>query len=375
MYQWSVGPANQSLDYPLPHDIDLVACDEPLKDGPGPSLTEFEIDSPSQTLLLLSAGAWLHGSVKVVTSTGTDSVKFSISTSLHRRRWPGRDDAADTIVCSLKRKDGESGVGIFNPVRPGPRYSQVRYDVLIELPESHPFINRFETNVVNANHELDDLQGKVYFDDLSLHGSNGGIRVKSVSTDRATIRTSNAPIEGHFNSSDDFVIATSNARVDVTVDLNQVMSDQAKMSINTSNGPLKADINLNDMRYAGVSDSKPDFLVNTHTSNSRLDVTFRDAPVDSILTHRGSTSNSPADVRLHPTFEGHFSLNSHSGLFNPIVHEHQVDDPAGRGRRRNVSYRNVRGYVDGDVKWGGSNEKKRGNVDVSTSNARVTLDL
>ncbi|KAJ3563688.1 hypothetical protein NP233_g8775 [Leucocoprinus birnbaumii] len=372
-HQWAVGPANQSVDYPIPADIDLEACDEPLVDGPGPSLTSFEIDSPSETLLLLSAGSWLAGSVKVTTSS-SNSVKFSVSTHLVRRRWG--DNTADTIVCRLKRKDGELGVGIFNPIHPRPRYNQVVYEVVLELPEGHPFINRFETNVLNTRQELGDLQDKIFFQDLNLHGSNGAIKATSVSADRAQIRTSNGAIEGHYNASDDFVIATSNARVDVTVDFNIIKKSQAKMTINTSNGPLKADIGLHDGRFSdSFSESFPDFLVSTHTSNSRLDVTFQDSPVNSILTYRGSTSNSPANVYLHWTFEGRFHLNSHSPWFNPIVNEHQVDDPTDKGRTRSVRYSNVRGYVDGEVKWGNEINRKKGEVDVSTSNSRITLDL
>lgn len=115
-----------------------------------------------------------------------------------------------------------------------------------------------------------------------------------------------------------------------------------------------------------------EFDVTTKTSNSRLDVSFRDAPLDSTLNHRAATSNSPAEVTLHPTFEGHFSLDS--SLFTPVVHEHRVEDPSGKDRKRVIRYRNVRGFVDGDVSWVGNGEGK-GKVAVKTSNARVTLNL
>jgi len=41
-----------------------------------------------------------------------------------------------------------------------------------------PFINRFETHVVNTQQYFDDLQGKIFFEHLNLHGSNGGIRAQ-----------------------------------------------------------------------------------------------------------------------------------------------------------------------------------------------------
>lgn len=109
--QWSVGPSQETPDYDIPPGIDLIACDEPLKDAGGPSYTSFEVASSSDAIFLLSAGSWLQGSVKVTTSANADAVKFTVKTSLVR--WRGSYRTADTIVCSLKRNDGENGVGIF----------------------------------------------------------------------------------------------------------------------------------------------------------------------------------------------------------------------------------------------------------------------
>ncbi len=86
----------------------------------------------------------------------------------------------------------------------------------------------------------------------------------------ANLRTSNSAIEGSFNASDELVIATSNSRVDIDVDFNQLRSSRAKLSITTDNGsvspfyifelcltanssPLKADIRLHDLRIAQPS--------------------------------------------------------------------------------------------------------------------------
>ncbi len=54
----------------------------------------------------------------------------------------------------------------------------IRYDITVELPENHPVVKRFESDVVNCAHEIDDLEGKILFEALSLHGSNGGIYAK-----------------------------------------------------------------------------------------------------------------------------------------------------------------------------------------------------
>ena len=207
----------------------------------------------------------------------------------------------------------------------------------------------------------------------------------------ANLQTSNSAIEGSFNASDELVIATSNSHVDIAVDFNQLRSSQAKLSIITDNGSvlsfvifkicltvnsslLRADIRLHDLRITQPSETSSSFSVLTHTSNSPLDVAFRDAPIDSLLAYRGSTSNSPANVLLHPTFQGHFTLATHSAWLSPVIHQHQVDDPAGKGRNRFVSYRNLQGYAMGDIVWGNTDGEK-GEVDLATSNARLTLDF
>jgi hypothetical protein len=185
-------------------------------------------------------------------------------------------------------------------------------------------------------------------------------------------------------------ITTSNAHVDIDVDFNQEKSSRAKLSITTTNGYvlvsffmiqshmtpfsfIKASLGLHD--FTTVQASNPNFEVVTQTENAALDVTFKDAPVDSLLTHTASTSNARAHVSLHPTYEGYFTLSSNSAWINPVVKENEVEDPAGRGRSRSVHFRNVRGFVDGDVAWVSSTPGRKGTVDVKTSNARITLDL
>jgi hypothetical protein len=136
---------------------------------------------------------------------------------------------------------------------------------------------------------------------------------------------------------------------------------------------IRANLKLHDLTASKTD--KPHFQVTTKTSNARFDVTFQDAPVDSVLVYKGTTSNSPAELSLHPTFEGHFLLTSGSQWFNPVVHESQPDDPSGKGRSRVVQYRNLRGSVDGDVYWGSESVDSQGVANVRTSNAKVTLNL
>lgn len=281
---------------------------------------------------------------------------------------------AYTIVCSVKREDGERGVGIFNPSRAPRPDNTVRYDIVVEFPENHPVVNRFESSVINSVYNIDDLQGKISFKELSVRGTNGGIHSGSLFAQWADIRTSNGRIDGYFNASDWLSLRTSNSQVDVDVDFNQENAARAELSITTSNSPLKARVHLYDLTSSKKISSS--FSVTGKTSNSPLNIAFLDAPLDSKLVHRASTSNSPAEVSLHPTFEGQFYL--HSSLFGAVVHERPgVEDPSGKGRERRVRYRTIRGpRAEGSVTWGDDvDEEKLGNVEVGSSNARVTLNL
>jgi len=309
-------------------------------------------------------GHLLHGNVRITTtSEQTDHVNFYVNLS------PRYNRPVETIACLLKRRDGEYGVGVFNPIR-GWRQT-VRYDIVVEFPENHPIIKRFESTVVNSMYEIDDLQGKILFEVLSLRGSNGGVHSKSFFAQWADIRTSNGRIEGYYNVSDYLQLHTSNGRVDVDIDFNQDTSKKGVLSLVTSNAALEARLNLHD--FTSSRSSSSNFDVTTRTSNGRLNVNFLDAPVDSKLALRATTSNAAVEVSLHPAFEGHFTLQS--SLTTPVVHQHRVDDPSGQGRERIVRFGTARGRVDGDIVWGRESAKGKGEVDVHTSNAKITLNL
>ncbi|XP_006461438.1 hypothetical protein AGABI2DRAFT_178597 [Agaricus bisporus var. bisporus H97] len=359
--QWAIGPGAQSPDYPIPAGAELVSCEQPLKNGNAD--TRLNVDPSSEAILLMAQGPRLQGSVKITTGKH-DSVKFFVRLTA----YDGEDK--DTIVCSLKRANGESGVGIFNPRRHWRYKRSVKYDVVVEFPENHPTINRFETNVVNSGHSIDDIKNKVLFETLTLRGSNGGIHSKSVAALRANIVTSNGIIEGYYNGSDDLGLHTSNGKIDVDIDFSQVKSSTANLLMTTSNGRLRAGVRLHD-RTSGNAGT--DFKVISVTTNAHLDFSFLEVPLYSTLHHQASTSNSPATVTMHPTFEGRFSLAS-SSLFTPVINEHRVEDPYGKDRHRIVTRRTFRGLVEGDVSWGGDT-KGDGSVHVSTSNGKLTLNL
>lgn len=118
------------------------------------------------------------------------------------------------------------------------------------------------------------------------------------------------------------------------------------------------------------------FAVNAHTSNSPLEVNFLDQAPDSLLKLDAYSSNSPAGVRLHPSFEGIFELKT--SIFPSVVTpDVDVEDPAGRGRKRTINVKAGRGgwIVHGDAAWVPEDPElaPAGKVKVSTKNSPLHL--
>lgn len=120
------------------------------------------------------------------------------------------------------------------------------------------------------------------------------------------------------------------------------------------------------------------FSVSASTSNGPLTVSFPGAPSSpfSHLKLSGKTSNSPAKIKLHPSYEGSISLKTN--LFTPVIVQKSTSDPSGKGRHRNVEVRRmVKGTLEGGVWWGDdpSKEEGKGTLEVSTSNGKNEVDL
>lgn len=120
-------------------------------------------------------------------------------------------------------------------------------------------------------------------------------------------------------------------------------------------------------------------MVHARTSNSPLIVNITEQSPESLLKLEAHTSNAPANVHLHPSFEGTFKLRS--SIFPPFVApDEDVEDPAGLGRKRVVNVKTVghgAGIVYGDVEWVPREEEvaRGGMVEVVSRNAPLYFSL
>ncbi|KAJ6578912.1 hypothetical protein DFH09DRAFT_349821 [Mycena vulgaris] len=389
--------------YPVPPDVSLEECAtgwsesirrNPIFDFPYSAGVSFDVPLPSETLLLLSHGALSAGQLKITTSSElTDIARVHVV--VHYYTTQVRDT---TKVCMLKRKAGESGVGIFTPTTwwNRKRTERLRFEVELVLPRgtaSSPlFIKNLVTDVSNFSHDVDALKDIINFGDIHLKGSNGGIHAKSlaaanvaattsngaVSLDylvalSAAVRSSNAAISGNFNVQDSLDLVTSNGAIKVAVAING--SEAAKtLTMRTSNDVIDSTIDLST-----TTGKAGNFGLKATTSNGRLTTRITSAPLDSVLTLEARTSNSQASVALPVTYEGSLGLYTSNSAANIQRVDSHEKDPACKAKTDCKSRTRViettlvtKGRAEGSVYWERKNSK-RGNVTLKSSNGAVAI--
>jgi len=280
--------------------------------------------------------------------------------------------------------DNGHGIGIFTPRfdhRPDHRHhkrDRILFNITLSLPKGEEVatVPYFETRLPLFSQIVAGLPTHA-FGSISLHSTNAPIFTESLVGDKISIRTRNGPIEGTFNTSSSLDVETSNAPVKVAVNaFNQNNSVPTTVKIRTRNGLLSADLSLLSTFENSTSGA---FTVATRTSNSPLDVIFAEHAPDALLKLDAHTSNSPAEVRLHPSFEG--TLKLRTSIFAAMVSpDLEVEDPAGRGRTRSVDVNTIGRHarvVHGDVAWKPEDEalKPDGEVEVSISNSPLKVFL
>jgi len=111
-------PSNNPGEGPVPSDGPVRRCiegDNWSQSSPGSSQyphsarTVFDLPVSSDALYLLSRGSLAHGSATILDSQeGGENVKVEVVASYYTRQALDR-----AKVCSLQRRAGENGVGIF----------------------------------------------------------------------------------------------------------------------------------------------------------------------------------------------------------------------------------------------------------------------
>ena len=124
--------------------------------------------------------------------------------------------------------------------------------------------------------------------------------------------------------------------------------------------------------YAGGS-----FKVTTRTSNGPLTVKFLAMPAGSVLYYEGSTGNGPVNIKIHPTFEGEFTIQTSRWCTPSVETDNTAVDPRGRGRRRVVQLKETTrsGVASGTVRWWPLEDMVLGSINVKTSNGPTNLIL
>ncbi|KAI0338860.1 hypothetical protein BDW22DRAFT_1337119 [Trametopsis cervina] len=367
-------------DIPLPADCVNVAEWEIVDDHPDHpdhhgyrhvAQTNVNLPISSDLLYFFSRGSLSHGVIRFVDSGAENSDVASVDVRFLYNEQNLIDFAK---VCHLQKDDSKNGVGIFSPSwvnHPRDHHHRTAFDVVVTLPTS-AWIETLETNMPLFVHELEDFRNTIYFSSISLSTTNVPIHAEYLSAAKARLRTTNSNIAGTINATEVIDLNTSNAPINAQLVLtNEDTGSPSRITAHTSNSNVKLDISL----ASAAKDNKGGvFKVDVTSSNGPLDVQYSAAPVGSKLDFRGTTSNSPARVTTHETFEGTFLLTT-GRWFDAAVHVNgNAEDPAGEGRQRRLTTRiSQKGRAEGKVVWDSDSGKELGSVQIQTSNSPAHL--
>ncbi|KAF8435076.1 hypothetical protein L210DRAFT_1053927 [Boletus edulis BED1] len=335
--------------------------------------TTFSLPLDSDALYLISRGAYQRGLVNIKQSTQiVDTVDVRVRVAYFN------DIALELAsVCQIERADGEYGVGIFTPPWPrSPRHmekTELEFDVTLTLPAGSDgplSVKKLETNMPNYIQDVADLEESVVFDLISLTSANGRISVQSATFEVGQFSSLNGEIDGNFNAGTFLDLHTANGGITPTVSLSHYKgADPSNLVIRSINGQINAEISLMSDAPTGG-----EFAVNAQSSNGEIKLQFVDSPVGSDLRCQAEATVGGVEIELDSAFEGTYTLEN---VMRPkLVTQHDVEDPAGRGRRRVVSVEELPGRVVGEIKWvenDGSSSGIEGYVALKTVFSPLTL--
>ena len=218
------------------------------------------------------------------------------------------------------------------------------------------------------NISLETVDG-VRFNQITAVTSSDKIQSTGLIASQAVLTSSNGPVSGSLNVTRELVISTSNAKIDVDLNVFDTEEEHKHPSItlSTSNGGIYARNSL----YRGTEGGKGGaYEIVASTKNAKVNITFPTAPVDSTLMLTTSTSNAASEIHLHPTYEGGILISTSNGEARVEIGNEK--DPSGEGRERRMDWESVwKSLVVGWVGWG--EKKKRGDLAAHTSNGRNTV--
>ncbi|KAH9067777.1 hypothetical protein EDB87DRAFT_1678160 [Lactarius vividus] len=337
------------------------------------SRVSLSLPVDSDALYLVARGALASGDLYVSESPEVKDVYVKVF--VHHR---GSIALSRATVCQLSRGDGQVGVGIFTPRRWYiPSRDTLHFVVEVKLPANRDairYVPSFQADLPMFALDMGDISA-FRFGDVSLRSTNSHIKVKGAIASTFNVHSVNGGISGAFNISKSLTIVTTNAPVSVKIGaLNGESEKPTEVFIQTTNGRINAGISLMSNSSSGTGGA---FGVNTHTTNSPIEVIYDDSPVDSILKFDAASTNSRVHAALHRAYEGTFALaTTNGGVVFDRLHNHE--DPSGQGRKRSLTKRYVgRNRVFGKVEWvpPSSDHDRSSSVNVATTNDVITLTI
>ncbi|KAI0753380.1 hypothetical protein C8Q80DRAFT_1249886 [Daedaleopsis nitida] len=361
-------------------------------ESPYRARTTLTLPLSAKELLFTADGALQYGDFEV--SQDVDVLSENVFVDIDVA-FQHPDALSEATVCRTHANEGTWGLGIFTPHWTAPHLDRsLRFHIHLRLPTAtlrEPLkVNSLSTRLPQFSHRLPELIDSVHFDSIKLKSQNAPIivdvgvnatsesaapcsrlLVQSLAGDRIWLNTRNGLIAGRFTASSLLDVSTANAPISVSAALLNAGESTTNLFLKTTNGRIDAQVSLT----SNTSESGGTFHVVARSSNAPLTLTFVDAPADSTLSMTASTSNAPAHVTVHKTFEGSFDLASSSG-FRPEVEWAPVGDPAGHNRTRRVVLDMARKASGkrGTVSWEETG-KAKGRVVVETTNAPLRLVL
>lgn len=356
----------------------MIFSGDTHEDLPYTAYNVFTLPANAAEKAIFTSGRHASGSMLLTTREADDDndmIKIIIQASYRYR------DALGCNICTLKKTNGARSLGIYTS-RDFDGAKDIRFTVDVYFPKSRSAalaprdMGKFTSSVSWFDFTIATANG-VFFTHLRLSTESDKMHSEGVLAHVVHLSGSNGAITGTFNISEEAAIRTSNAKVDVDLNIFHVEKDgptkATKVTLATSNAPILTRNNLyhvvgsrDDMWSPGGN-----FSVVVSTKNAAVDVGFATAPVDSLLDLTVGTSNGDTNVYLHPTYEGGVTLMTTNGRAE--VHQmEEVEDPSGRGRHRFMMWKEVwRWWLVGWIGWG--EKKHAGSLVVRTNNAANRL--